>query len=154
VRDKKIFEEALAKASSFGPRTIVEKYIDGKEVHIGILNGRVLGGVEVKPSLEFYSYEAKYTSGLTEYILPPEIDSNVYEAAKATALSAHSALGCKGASRVDLRIDKKGNPYVLEVNTIPGMTETSLLPKIAGLAGYDFTRLIEEIIRGVTDEGQ
>lgn len=154
VREKKVFDEALAKASSFGPRTIVEKYIDGKEVHIGILNSRVLGGVEVRPSLEFYSYEAKYTSGLTEYILPPEIDGNVYEAAKATALSAHSALGCKGASRVDLRIDTEGNPYVLEVNTIPGMTETSLLPKIAGLAGYDFPGLIEEIISGVTDEGQ
>jgi D-alanine-D-alanine ligase len=148
VREKKVFDEALAKAFSFGPRTIVEKYIDGKEVHIGILNGRVLGGVEVRPSLEFYSYEAKYTSGLTEYILPPEIDGNAYEAAKAAALSAHSALGCKGASRVDLRIDAKGNPYVLEVNTIPGMTETSLLPKIAGLAGYDFPGLIEEIIRG------
>ena len=154
VREKRIFGEALAKAFSFGPRTIVEKYIDGKEVHIGILNGRVLGGVEVRPSLEFYSYEAKYTSGLTAYILPPEIDDEVYEAAKTTALSAHSALGCKGASRVDLRIDTEGNPYVLEVNTIPGMTETSLLPKIAGLAGYDFPRLIEEIIRGVTDEGQ
>jgi D-alanine-D-alanine ligase len=154
VRGKKIFDEALEKAFSFGPRTIVEKYIDGKEVHIGILNGEVLGGVEVRPSLEFYSYEAKYTAGLTEYILPPEIDDSVYEAAKATALSAHSALGCKGASRVDLRIDKKGSPYVLEVNTIPGMTETSLLPKIAGLAGYDFARLIEEIIRGATNEGQ
>ena len=154
VREKKIFDEALAQAFSFGPRTIVEKYIDGKEIHIGILNGKVLGGVEVRPSLEFYSYEAKYTSGLTAYILPPEIDDKTYGEAKTTALSAHSALGCKGASRVDLRIDREGNPYVLEVNTIPGMTETSLLPKIAGLAGYDFPRLIEEIIRGVTDEGQ
>ena len=154
VREKNIFDEALAKAFSFGSRIIVEKYIDGKEINIGILNDGVLGGVEVRPSLEFYSYEAKYTSGLTEYILPPEIDDSVYEAAKAAALSAHSALGCKGATRIDLRIDTKGNPYVLEVNTIPGMTETSLLPKIAGLAGYDFTRLIQEMIRGVTDEGQ
>jgi D-alanine-D-alanine ligase len=154
IREKNIFYEALAKAFSFGPRTIVEKYIDGKEIHIGILNGKVLGGVEVRPSLEFYSYEAKYTSGLTDYILPPEIDDHVYDAAKAAALSAHSALGCKGATRVDLRVDAKGDPYVLEVNTIPGMTETSLLPKIAGLAGYDFPRLAEEIIRGVTDEGQ
>jgi D-alanine-D-alanine ligase len=154
VREKKIFDGALAKAFSFGPGTIVEKYIDGKEINIGILNGRVLGGVEVRPSLEFYNYEAKYTSGLTEYILPPEIDDSAYEAAKSAGLSAHSALGCKGASRIDLRVDTKGNPYVLEVNTIPGMTETSLLPKIAGLAGYDFLRLIEEIIRGVTDESQ
>jgi D-alanine-D-alanine ligase len=154
VREKKIFDEALTKAFSFGPRAIVEKYIEGKEVQIGILNGEVLGGVEVRPSVEFYNYEAKYTSGLTEYILPPEIDDGVYEASKAVALAAHSALGCKGATRVDLRVDTKGNPYVLEVNTIPGMTETSLLPKIARLAGYDFTRLIKEIIRGVTDEGQ
>jgi D-alanine-D-alanine ligase len=154
VREKETFDEALAKAFSFGPRAIVEKYIDGKEIHIGILNGRTLGGVEVRPSLEFYNYEAKYTSGITAYILPPEIPDGVYEQAKAAALSAHLALGCRGASRVDLMIDAGGNPYVLEVNTIPGMTETSLLPKIAGLAGYDFPRLIEEMIRGVTDEDQ
>ncbi len=144
--------KALKQAFSFGSRAIVEKYIDGKEVHIGILNGVVLGGVEVRPSLEFYSYEAKYTAGLTEYILPPEIDDKAYEQAKSTALSAHISLGCKGATRVDLRIDAEGYPYVLEVNTIPGMTETSLLPKIAGLAGFDFRSLIEQIIRGVVDE--
>ncbi len=74
--------------------------------------------------------------------------------AKAAAISAHIALGCKGATRVDLRVDTEGNPYVLEVNTIPGMTEMSLLPKIASLAGFDFPALIEEIIRGVIDEGQ
>lgn len=154
VKDKNIFEEALEKAFSYGSKVIIEKYIDGKEVHIGILNGRVLGGVEVRPSLEFYSYEAKYTAGLTEYILPPEISSEVYQRAKETALSAHVALGCKGATRVDLRLDKEWNPYVLEINTIPGMTETSLLPKIARLAGFGFPGLIEEILRGVIDEGK
>jgi len=154
VRDETSFGQALETAYSHGPRAIVEKYIAGKEVHIGILNDRVLGGVEVKPSLEFYNYEAKYTAGRTEYILPPEIDSKAYESAKTAAISAHIALGCKGATRVDLRVDAKGNPYVLEVNTIPGMTETSLLPKIAGLAGFDFPNLIEEIIRGIIEEGQ
>jgi D-alanine-D-alanine ligase len=154
VRDETNLEQALETSYSHGSRVIVEKYIEGKEVHIGILNGRVLGGVEVRPSLEFYNYEAKYTAGRTKYVLPPEIDSKAYEMAKAAAISAHIALGCKGATRVDLMVDAEGNPYVLEVNTIPGMTEMSLLPKIASLAGFDFPALIEEIIRGVIDEGQ
>ena len=153
VRDKVNLREAIEKAGSLSEKVMIEKYIDGKEVHIGILDERVLGGVEVRPSLEFYSYEAKYTAGLTEYILPPEIDSKAYEKAKDAAFSAHSALGCKGATRVDLRVDGEGNPYVLEVNTIPGMTETSLLPKIARHAGHDFPALIEEILRGAIDEG-
>ena len=152
VRDKEDIWLAFEKAITYGPRVIIEQYIEGKEVHIGILNGNVLGGVEVRPSLEFYNYEAKYTAGLTKYILPPEIDRNVYERSKEVALAAHTALGCQGATRVDLMIDGKGNPYVLEVNTIPGMTETSLLPKIAGLAGLEFFGLLEEILRGAIEE--
>jgi D-alanine-D-alanine ligase len=151
VRDEGQIRPAIEKAFSLSNRVIIEKYIEGKEVHIGVLKGRVLGGVEVRPSLEFYNYEAKYTAGLTEYILPPEINGKVYEKAKETALNAHVALGCGGATRVDLKIDREGNPYVLEVNTIPGMTETSLLPKIAGHAGMDFPALIEEILRGAID---
>ena len=154
ARDKGNFEKALETAFSYGSRVIVEKYIEGQEIQIGILNGKVLGGVEVRPSLEFYNYEAKYTAGLTEYVLPPEIAAETYERAKMTALSAHIALGCRGATRVDLRLNAEGEPYVLEVNTIPGMTETSLMPKIAGLAGFDFPGLIEEILRGVFDEGK
>jgi len=154
VRDRAQFKPALEKAFSLSERAIVEKYIKGKEIHIGILNGRVLGGVEVRPSLEFYSYEAKYTAGLTEYILPPEIDSEAYERAKQAALAANNALGCRGAPRIDLRVDEGGNPYVLEVNTIPGMTETSLLPKIAAEAGLDFTALIEEILRDAIEESK
>lgn len=154
ARDKGNFEKALETAFSYGSRVIVEKYIQGQEIHIGILNGKVLGGVEVRPTLEFYNYQAKYTPGLTEYILPPEIAPETYERSKMTALSAHIALGCTGATRVDLRLNAEGEPYVLEVNTIPGMTETSLLPKIARLAGFDFPSLIEEMLRGVFDEGK
>jgi len=153
VKKRDDFVQAMDKAFSFGTRVLVEKYIEGREVQIGILNDRILGGVEVKPSLEFYSYEAKYTAGLTEYILPPELAPAVYEKAVSAALSAHSALGCKGATRVDLMIDSEGEPFVLEVNTIPGMTETSLLPKIAGHAGLDFPALVVEILKGVIDEG-
>jgi len=138
---------ALQKAFQFGRRAIIEKFIPGKEVHIGILGERALGGVEVRPSLEFYNYEAKYTTGLTEYIIPPEIEPQVYERAKADALKAHMAIGCRGATRVDLKISEEGIPYVLEINTLPGMTGTSLLPKVAQAAGMGFKELIEEILR-------
>jgi len=148
VKEEKDLSSALEKAFTLGERVMIEKFIPGKEIHIGILGQKVLGGVEVRPSLEFYNYEAKYTSGLTDYIIPPEIDDTTYESAKDIALKAHTALGCSGASRVDLRIDETSNiPNILEVNTLPGMTTTSLLPKIAKSAGLSFNNLIEEIIR-------
>ncbi len=147
IREENGLTPCLEKTFSFGQRVIVEKFINGKELHIGILGDTVLGGVEVRPSLEFYNYEAKYTSGLTEYVLPPEIDEATYENAKSMAIKAHFALGCSGATRVDFIIDENSSPYILEVNTLPGMTTTSLLPKIAKSAGLSFNDLIEEIIR-------
>ena len=147
VRDATGAQAALKAAQGFGGPALIEKFIQGKEINIGVLGNTVLGGVEVRPSLEFYSYEAKYTAGMTQYILPPELDDKAYEAAKDVGQRAHKALGCTGASRVDLLIDALGDCYVLEVNTIPGMTETSLLPKIAGLAGYGFDDLVEEILK-------
>jgi D-alanine-D-alanine ligase len=138
---------ALKTALSYGSRVIIEKYIRGKEIQIGILGQTVLGGVEVRPLKEFYSYEAKYTPGLTQYILPPEVDASAYETLKTMALKAHNALGCEGDTRVDLILDEFNKSYVLEVNTIPGMTETSLLPKIAKLSGMEFPDLIEEILK-------
>ncbi|MDA8241324.1 MAG: D-alanine--D-alanine ligase [Nitrospiraceae bacterium] len=149
VKSRAAVAGALKKAFAYGDRVLVEQYIAGKEVQIGILNGKVLGGVEVKPSVEFYNYEAKYTSGMTEYILPPRLAVRTYEKAASAALAAHTALGCSGATRVDLIIAGV-RPFVLEVNTIPGMTETSLLPKIAKHAGFDFVDLLEEILGGVT----
>jgi len=138
--------DAAKIAFEYGNRIIVEKYTKGKEIQIGILGDKILGGVEVMPSLEFYSYEAKYTAGLTKYILPPEVDDQTYERLKIAGFTAHKALACEGATRVDLILDESGNIYVLEVNTIPGMTETSLLPKIAGLSGLDFPALVEEML--------
>jgi len=146
VKDISGLKAALKRAFSYGKKVIAEEYIKGKEVQIGILNNMVLGGVEVKPSLEFYNYEAKYTAGLTEYIFPPRLQKKVYDTAKDKALEAHKALGCSGATRVDLIIDAEGNPFVLEVNTIPGMTETSLLPKIAKNAGIGFGELLIRIL--------
>jgi len=152
VKDESQVQRALDTAFSYGTGVIVEKYIEGKEVQIGILNNEILGGVEVKPSLEFYNYKAKYTAGLTEYIFPPRLDAKTYEKTAEAALSAHKALGCGGATRVDLIVDSSQRPFVLEVNTIPGMTETSLLPKIAKNAGLDFPVLLEEMLGGIADE--
>jgi D-alanine-D-alanine ligase len=152
VKDESQVQRALDTAFSYGTGVIVEKYIEGKEVQIGILNNEILGGVEVKPSLEFYNYAAKYTAGLTEYIFPPRLDAKTYEKTTEAALSAHKALGCGGATRVDLIVDSSQRPFVLEVNTIPGMTETSLLPKIAKNAGLDFPVLLEEMLGGIADE--
>jgi D-alanine-D-alanine ligase len=146
VKDRKGLRTALNRAFGFGDTVLIERYIKGKEVQIAILDDKVLGGVEVRPSREFYSYEAKYTAGLTEYIFPPELDRKTYRKAQAAALAAHRALGCSGATRVDLIIDGNNSPYVLEVNTIPGMTETSLLPKIAKNAGIEFPELIQRIL--------
>lgn len=147
VKSADALPAALAEAFRFGRKVIIEQYIAGKEIQIGILGDRALGGVEVRPKTEFYSYEAKYTSGMTEYILPPEITSADYAALQVAALRAHQALGCAGASRVDFILAADGTPYILEVNTVPGLTETSLLPKIAGLAGMSFADLVEEMVR-------
>ena len=138
---------ALDDAFKYGDTIIVEQYVKGKEVQIGILGQKALGGVEVRTSLEFYSYEAKYIPGHTNYVLPPDVSEDDYEMLKTTALRAHNALGCAGATRVDLILDAGGKAYLLEINTIPGMTETSLLPKIAKLAGLEFADLIEEILK-------
>lgn len=146
VKDAKSYQRALKKAFEYGDTVLIEKYIRGQEVQIAILDDKVLGGVEVRPSDEFYSYKAKYTAGLTQYIFPPELDKKTYRKTEKAALTAHQALGCSGATRVDLIIDRHNNPYVLEVNTIPGMTETSLLPKIAQNAGLDFPELIRRIL--------
>ncbi len=153
VRNAEEAGAALDAALQYTGMALVEQYIQGKEVHIGILHDRALGGVEVRPLVEFYDFKAKYdTSSGTRYILPPEIDREIYEKAKDLALTAHIAIGAEGATRVDLLVDTRGEIFVLEVNTIPGMTETSLLPKIASLEGFSFDSLVEEILKGALEK--
>ncbi len=152
VKEESGLHDCLSRTFSFGRRLMIEKFIKGKELHIAVLGDKVLGGVEVRPSLEFYNYEAKYKSGLTDYVMPPEVDEEAYGRTKELALKAHLALGCSGATRVDFIMDERNEPYILEVNTLPGMTTTSLLPKIAVSAGMDFTELLEEIIRLASKE--
>ncbi|MCL2724152.1 MAG: D-alanine--D-alanine ligase [Polyangiaceae bacterium] len=129
---------------------LVERYIKATEVHVGILNGRVLGAIEVVPKSGLYDFVAKYTAGETEYILPPRIAQTRARGVMNLAERAVRALECTGAVRVDLLVTEGENEYVLEVNTLPGMTPTSLLPKIAGHAGIDYGTLCELILEGAT----
>jgi len=141
---------ALATARKFHGPVIIEDYIAGTEVFVGILNDRVLGSVEVRPATRFYDYEAKYKRTDTKYLIPPELPGPVIERAQDLALAAYRALGCTGHARPDLRISTAGEVFVLEVNTLPGMTKTSLLPKIARSIGMDYPTLCEHILETAT----
>jgi D-alanine-D-alanine ligase len=143
-------DDALATARKFHGPVIVEDYIAGTEVFVGILNDRVLGSVEVRPATRFYDYEAKYKRTDTTYLIPPELPAPVIERAQDLALAAYRALGCTGHARPDLRISTAGEVFVLEVNTLPGMTKTSLLPKIARSIGMDYPTLCEHILETAT----
>jgi D-alanine-D-alanine ligase len=127
---------------------LVERFVSGMEINVGILDGRVLGAIEIVPKKGIYDYEAKYTPGMSEYHMPARLPSTRYRGVLNLAERAARALGCTGAVRVDLLVTPGENEYVLEVNTLPGMTPTSLLPKIAAAAGYDFGQLCEAILEG------
>ena len=113
---------------------------------VGFLNGRVLGAIEIAPKAEFYDFGAKYQSHTTEYFMPARLPGTRYKGVLNLAERAVDALDVSGAARVDLIVTEGQNEYVLEVNTLPGMTETSLLPKIAAAAGYDFPHLCQAIL--------
>ena len=112
---------------------MVEAFVDGRELTVGILDDNALPVVEIIPVGEFYDFGAKYTAGMSRHLVPAPIPESTAVLVQQTALSVHRALGCKGATRVDIRLDRHEQPWVLEINTIPGMTETSLLPEAAGL---------------------
>jgi D-alanine-D-alanine ligase len=137
---------AIAHALSYDEVAIVERFVRGKEVQVGILDGCVLGGIEVSPKNELYDYEAKTTPGMSEYHMPARLPPTRYRGVLNLAERAASALGCSGAVRVDLLVTEGQNEYVLEVNTLPGMTETSLLPRIAEASGLDFGQLCEAML--------
>ncbi len=146
VDDRAQLAAATATARQFHGAVIAEDYIAGTEVFVGILDGRVLGSVEVRPATKFYDYEAKYKRSDTTYLVPPELPQDVIARAEQFALAAYNALGCSGHARPDLRISTAGEAFVLEVNTLPGMTKTSLLPKIAKSIGIDYATLCEQIL--------
>ncbi|MGH7844371.1 MAG: D-alanine--D-alanine ligase [Candidatus Binatia bacterium] len=146
VRRSSGLPRALAHALSFDSSCLVEKYIPGREVAVGVLNGRALGALEIRPIKGFYDYKTKYTPGLARHLYPAPLESPLYEKTLRMAEQACAALGCEGAPRVDFRVTPKGRPYVLEVNTLPGLTALSLLPEIARGEGISFPDLVENIL--------
>lgn len=137
---------AVRRALDHGDEALVERFVSGAEVQVGILGGRVLGAIEIVPKRPFYDFVAKYTPGMAEYHMPARLSPTRTRGVLNLAERAAKALGCDGACRVDLIVTEGENEYVLEVNTLPGMTPTSLLPKIAQAAGYDFGALCEAIL--------
>ena len=136
---------------SYGDLVLVEKYIAGRELTCAVMGDRALDVIDIRPATgAFYDYDAKYAKGGSVHVLPAEIKPNIYQRVQELALTAHQALGCRGVSRADLRYDDTpngtGELVVLEVNTQPGMTETSLVPEIAAHAGYSFGELVKWMV--------
>jgi D-alanine-D-alanine ligase len=150
VKDKKDFKAAYEKTLKDFDDVFVEEFIDGREVTVGII-GRdedliALPILELVPKNDFYDFDAKYTEGMTEFILPARLSDAETKKIQEIALSAHRALGCYGVSRVDFIISKDGVPYVTELNSIPGMTNQSDLPAEAEYAGISFDDLVLKIL--------
>ncbi|HEY0478221.1 MAG TPA: D-alanine--D-alanine ligase [Kofleriaceae bacterium] len=141
---------AVERALRFDDEILVERFIAGKEVSVAVLEDRALGAVEIAPRDGFYDYASKYTRGATDYFVPPRVSPERYRGVLTQALRAHLALGCRGATRVDMIVSESGNEFVLEVNTLPGLTPTSLLPRIADAAGISFGELCEMMLAGAS----
>ncbi|WP_225410890.1 D-alanine--D-alanine ligase [Stigmatella hybrida] len=150
-KTKEAYLAAVDDASKYAGTLLVEQFIRGREVQGAVLDDEALGVIEVVVAREFYDHAAKYTSGSgTNYLFPAPLPADQYERVNAVCLAAHRALGCQGASRSDVIITEGGDVFVLETNTLPGMTETSLLPKIAAGRGIDFPALCERILLGAS----
>lgn len=149
AHDRDELRHGLDEALACDELVLIEDYIKGIEVTVGVLGGEPLPIIQVRPKGGFYDFHAKYTSGQTEYILPAPLDGVLYEKTQQVAVAAYRALGCSGAARVDFMVRER-EFYCLEVNTIPGMTETSLLPKAALHAGISFGELAQRILEGAS----
>lgn len=146
VKTADLIGPALELAFAYDREILVEQFIEAREIQVGILADRALGAIEIVPLNEFYDFDAKYTAGKAEHIYPARLREDLYERALETGLAAHNALGCSDYSRVDLLVTESGECFVLEVNTLPGMTATSLLPEIAQGSGISFEDLVERIL--------
>ena len=140
----------------YGDTVLVERYIPGREIQVAVMGERGLGAVEIRPKGRFYDYEAKYTEGRAEHLMPAPLAAEDYAEALRIALTAHRTLGCRGVSRTDLRFDDTkrgpGKFYVLEVNTQPGMTPLSLVPEIARHQGIEFPELVAWMVEDASCE--
>jgi len=146
VRELDQLEPAFDKAFEYDFRVLVEQYVPGREVTAAILGDQTLPLVEIKPTHQYYDYECKYSAGMSEYVVPAELNKALSDQVRQHAFRLFRSIGAVGYSRADFRISEGGEPLCLELNTLPGMTETSLVPKAAGAAGYSFQELLTEIL--------
>lgn len=146
VTDPNGLEKALLEAARIDTRVLVEEYIPGRELTVSVLNGEALPIVEVVPKSGFYDYEAKYTAGASQYFCPADLPPKITQAMQDQSQRICARLGCEGVARVDFMLSRDETPYFLEVNTLPGMTGTSLVPKAAKAAGISFEDLVEKIL--------
>ena len=147
VSSPEAFQSALQQAFALDPEVLVERYIRGKEITAGILGAEALPLVEIRPRSPFFDFQAKYQSGMSDYIVPADISSSAAQRIQKLACQAFRALGCRDFARLDFILDGEDRPFFLEANTIPGFTATSLLPMAAREAGYDFGSLCLRILR-------
>ena len=152
VKDVTALPTAIAEAAHYGSPVIVEAFIAGRELTVGILGETALPVVEIRPRSGFFDYRAKYTQGATEYLVPAPVSADVAAAVQAVGLAAHRALGCRHLSRADLILDANHRPVLLEVNTIPGFTPTSLLPKAAACLQLSYDALCERLVMMASHE--
>jgi D-alanine-D-alanine ligase len=135
----------------YGDQMILENYLAGQEIHVAIMDGKALGAIEVRPHGLFYDYNCKYTAGMTDYIMPAEISAEKYAEVLELAQKAHRVVGCRGISRIDFILNNKNGGdnrfYLLEINTHPGFTATSLVPKIAKHVGISFEEIVEFLVK-------
>jgi len=150
VRTKEELVPALKEAGKYDEEILVEKFMKGKEITVGILEDIPLPVIEIVPKSGFYDYHSKYTKGETQYIIPARIPREKYLYAQEISLKAFQTLGCSGCARVDLMTDENDDSFVIDVNTMPGMTETSLLPKAANYVGIAFEDLVVRILLGAS----
>jgi len=150
VRNEEELHPGFESAFEYDGRILIEPYIKGRELNVGVLNGDALGIVEVRPKEGFYDYKNKYTPGNTEYLCPAPLDAHVEKEVKRIGAAASEVIGCTGIVRVEMILDEKERLFLLEVNTLPGMTTTSLVPKIAKLVGIDFQQLVKRILQTAT----
>ena len=145
-KNKKILIKSIKKLLKKYNRAIIEQFIPGQEIQVAIINGRPLGAIELVPKRKFYDYKAKYTkSAKTEHIMPARLSKLEYSAVLKIAKKTHDAFKCRGVTRADFKF-YKGNFYLLEINTQPGMTSLSLVPEIANYRGIKFEKLVEKIL--------
>lgn len=144
---------AVEEAAKWDDNILIEEFIEGTLLTAGVLGDEALPVIEIAPKSGFYDYESKYTKGATEYILPARLTDKDEEECRRLAIASHKALRCGGATRTDMILDKGGRIYILETNTIPGMTGTSLLPMAAKAAGYSFIQLVVKILEGTLKKG-